>query len=142
MIWADLRTAEALSTLPAPDAELTRLYAHVIGGEAVWLSRMSDGGKYADPWPEIDLPAIRALAEQNHVQLRALAVKLADGGYGETSFDYRTVKGDPFRNTYAEVLHHLATHGMYHRGQIALGVRKLGGTPLSTDLIVFMREGG
>ena len=35
---------------------------------------------------------------------------------------------------------HMATHGAYHRGQVALLVRDAGADPLATDFIVYMRE--
>ena len=48
--------------------------------------------------------------------------------------------GASFTNTVEEILHHVVMHGMYHRGQVALGVRHAGGTPLATDFIAFLRE--
>nr|MBP6444806.1 hypothetical protein [Gemmatimonadales bacterium] len=37
------------------------------------------------------------------------------------------------------ILHHVCLHGMYHRGQVMLGIRQEEGTPISTDFIVFAR---
>jgi uncharacterized damage-inducible protein DinB len=38
------------------------------------------------------------------------------------------------------MLHHVANHSTYHRGQITTLLRQLGATPVSTDLIGFYRE--
>ena len=40
----------------------------------------------------------------------------------------------------SDLLHHVAMHGMYHRGQVAQDVRRQGGEPVSTDLIFYLRE--
>ena len=38
--WADERALEALRGAPAPSAEALRVYAHVLGAEHTWLSRL------------------------------------------------------------------------------------------------------
>ena len=85
----------------------------------------------ASPWPALDAAGCRILAERNHTALRALVALLTPGELA------RTIR---YSNTVEEILHHVAMHGMYHRGQVALGVRQAGGTPLATDFIAFLRE--
>ena len=51
----------------------------------------------------------------------------------------RYATGEPHRSTVREIVAHVALHGSYHRGQIALLVREGGGTPLPTDFIVWAR---
>jgi uncharacterized damage-inducible protein DinB len=41
----------------------------------------------------------------------------------------------------ADVLTHVAMHGVYHRGQIAGAVRAANGTPAYTDYIQAVRTG-
>ena len=53
--------------------------------------------------------------------------------------EYRNSRGVVFQNTVAEILTHVALHGSYHRGQIAMRVRAAGGVPVTTDYIVFRR---
>lgn len=47
----------------------------------------------------------------------------------------------PFRNSVVDLLTQVFTHGQYHRGQIAKMVGRAGGTPASTDFIVYARSG-
>ena len=112
--------------------------AHLLGAEETWLARIAGRTPDVAVWPELDVVGCLALMERNH---RAFAA-LAAAGEGELSrmVEYRTSQGVAFTNNVAEILHHAAMHGMYHRGQVALEVRRLGGTPRATDLIVYLRE--
>lgn len=47
--------------------------------------------------------------------------------------EYHTSNGATFRNSVADILTHVALHGSYHRGQIALVTREAGPTPVPTD---------
>jgi len=51
----------------------------------------------------------------------------------------RMVEGERYC---ADILTQVATHGAYHRGQIAKAIRRGGGTPADTDFIIFVREQG
>jgi len=55
------------------------------------------------------------------------------------AIDYRNSAGQAFRSTVEDILLHVALHGTYHRGQIALVIRGGGGEPASTDYIAFIR---
>ena len=52
---------------------------------------------------------------------------------------YVNSAGQEFVNTVRDILFHVAMHGSYHRGQIALLVREAGGQPAATDFIAFAR---
>ena len=47
--------------------------------------------------------------------------------------EYDTAVGD--------ILTHIATHGGYHRGQVAKAIGRAGGTSVNTDFMQFVREG-
>jgi len=140
LLWADRRTAESLDTLDAPPPELVRIWAHLLGAEETWLARIAGREPTVPVWPEIDLERCRALMASNHGQFR----ELLDAGAAalDRHVTYRNSRGEEFTNTVSEILHHVAMHGMYHRGQVALEVRRLGGEPLATDLIVYLRTKG
>jgi len=140
LIWADERTAQSLASLPAPDAELTKAYAHILGAEATWLARIN-GEPPVAPWPELDTAGCAALAAKNHTAFRALIAGMTTDALAR-QISYSRSDGPTFTNTVEEILHQLVLHGMYHRGQVARGVRQGGGTPLPTDFIVFVRGGG
>ena len=54
--------------------------------------------------------------------------------------DYRTFKGDAFSGRLLALVQHVANHGSYHRGQLAVFLRQLGVKPPTTDLVAFDRE--
>jgi uncharacterized damage-inducible protein DinB len=141
-LWADTRARDALASLAAdvPErAQAVRVYAHLAAAAHVWHARL-DGREPEHPvWPDLSLEAAGALAAASLAGLRALAA----GGPAALGREvaYRTSGGQAYRDTVAEILTHVALHGSYHRGQLALLTRQGGGTPVATDLVVFLRDG-
>lgn len=136
--WADRRTAAMLATLDDPPAELVRIWAHILAAEATWLARIAGRAPEVPVWPDLTRAECDALMGRNHEAIAALADAPAEEL--ERLVTYRNSRGDAFRNTVSEMLHQVALHGMYHRGQVAMEVRRLGGTPQATDLIFYLRE--
>jgi uncharacterized damage-inducible protein DinB len=139
VFWADTRVLELLGgTGGAPEA--SRLFAHVLASERIWLHRLKGE----------DTSGMAVRPELSHEQMRSLATDNASG-YAtllDTLQDvdlaadvvYANSQGIPYRNTMADILTHVALHGSYHRGQIAAAVRAAGGVPVNTDFIRFARE--
>lgn len=138
LVWADLRTAAAIETLDDPPAELLRVWAHLLAAEATWLARIEGRTPEVAIWPELTLAESRALMGRNHAAIAHLAD--ADAAEHRRLVNYRNSRGEAFRQGVGEILHHVAMHGMYHRGQVALEVRRLGGEPQATDLILYLRS--
>lgn len=138
--WADAQAQAVISSIEATRAEraqATRLYAHIAGAEHIWLSRL-EGRRPAHPvWPELPLEAAAALAKETLAGLRAIADAPPESLVRVV--EYQTTTGQPFSNTAADILTHVALHGSYHRGQIALLTRQAGGAPVASDYIVFAR---
>jgi uncharacterized damage-inducible protein DinB len=142
MAWADAQALAAIVTLPeasAERAEATRLYAHLAAAAHVWVARLEGRTPEHPVWPALSLDAARELAARSIAGLREAARRGADGLATEVA--YRTTAGQPFRSTVDDVLTHVVLHGVHHRGQIALLTRRGGGTPATTDYIVFARGG-
>ena len=139
--WANLRLASALRSTPRLAPQVVRLFAHVLTAERIYLERI----RGLDPWPqnfwpEMSLAACETLAGANGEDyarfLAALDPAALDG-----AVSYRNSKGDRYETPLVDMLSHVATHGAYHRGQIAAAVRSAGGDPVDTDLITFSRAG-
>ena len=122
-MFAELRRA-------APDAETLRLLAHVVATEHLWLSRIDGAKPRVAVWPTLTLEGCAALAAENAAGLRAL---LADAAGLDREVSYVNSAGQAFRSTVRDILLHVALHGSYHRGQVALLVRQSGGVPVATD---------
>ena len=139
--WADVRAREALQSLPAdaPQAERARaLYAHVAVAEHVWLARLKRRAPEHAVWPALAPDEAAALAAATVDALRAHVGTLSADDL-DAPVSYHTTTGDAYRNTVREIVAHVALHGSYHRGQIALLVRDGGGAPVPTDFIVWSR---
>lgn len=148
-VWANQRVLDACKQLNAE--QFTRdlgasfpsvrdTLQHVMLAEWVWTERWQGRSPSGYP-PEsfADLSALRArwqaIASDLMARIRALTSEEL-----ERTLEYRNLKGNAFSSPLREVLLHLANHGTYHRGQIAIMLRRLGATPVGTDLIGFYRE--
>ena len=136
--WADARVLDSLRAMPHPDARALELYAHILGAEHVWLSRMTERPVREAVWPSLSLEAMAALAAENVAGLRSIvAGRTAE--QLQQRVPYTNSAGARFESTVEDMLLQVVLHGCYHRGQIALLVRGAGGEPAPTDYIAFAR---
>jgi uncharacterized damage-inducible protein DinB len=141
MVWADLGARDALRAMPAGSPTLARaveLFAHVAGAEHVWLCRLEGRPAEFPVWPALELEAAARLAADSGQALRALVSRLDDAGLAR-EVEYVNSAGRSFRTRADDILLQVATHGSYHRGQIALLTRDGGGQPAGTDYVSFVR---
>ncbi len=116
------------------------LVAHLRVALLLWLARLGAATPPAHPFP-----SPQALDQEADGWLDAIAQweqylsQCHDSDLQQT-VHYHTTAGVPYENTLGDILQHLFGHGLYHRGQIALIVRQLGGTPAVTDFIVWARQ--
>ena len=136
--WADAAALEALRTSNGSDERALTIYSHVLGAEAVWLARLAGRASDVPVWPVLSLEQAASLAARNAAELGTVVSSLGPEDPGR-EIDYRTSDGRAFRSTIEDILLHVALHGSYHRGQIALLIRGGGGEPAPTDFIAFVR---
>lgn len=148
--WANERTRAACA--PLSGEQFTRdlgssfrsvrdTLVHLYSGEWLWLERWRGNAPTAFP-QAADFPDL-ATIEQRWAKvdrgLHEFVASLKAGDLTRT-LKYRMMSGKEMESPYGQMLHHLANHGTYHRGQIATMLRQLGAKPNSTDLIAFYRE--
>jgi uncharacterized damage-inducible protein DinB len=136
MAWADQRTLSALRAMAEPPSQAMDMFAHVLEAEHVWLCRVEGREPTYGVWQSLGLDECERLANAN----RAGYLELVATGDRDRVIAYRTLAGVPHETPLEDILIHVSHHGMYHRGQVALMMRASGGTPPSTDYIVFSRE--
>ena len=136
--WADARVLDSLRAMPHPDARALELYAHVLGAEQVWMSRMLERESRVAVWPTLSLGDAATLAAENAAELREFVAQRTAAQLQER-VKYSNSLGMPFESAFEDMLLQLILHGCYHRGQIALLVRGAGGEPSPTDYIAFVR---
>jgi len=156
--WANNRVLQAASALS--DEAFTRdlggsfcsvrdTLVHVIGGEWIWLAYWR-----TPPVSPAELTDLRTrrdtlfnpLAFPNiaEVSLKWSEVEKEQIDFVDQVTEELLEKMLPFRTTQVRLAHlmqHLANHSTYHRGQVALMMRQLGGEPAATDFHVFLVEG-
>lgn len=136
LAWADAQVAAALRDTPDPEA-LT-LYAHVLGAEHRWITRIASETPQTAVWPDLDLDACERVAAENHARLRGI-VRGADADAFARDVAYVNSAGADFRSSVSDVLVHVCLHGQHHRGQIAARLRAAGARPPSLDYIAWAR---
>src|ERR1700674_2088036 len=138
LAWADARVVESLRAARNVLKRDQELYAHVLGSEHIWLSRIGGTAPKVAVWPTISLDECARLAAENAAAYQKLASSLTQEAM-ERAITYRNSAGDEYTSTLEDILTHVSLHGAYHRGQIAASVRAAGDTPIPTDYIAFAR---
>jgi uncharacterized damage-inducible protein DinB len=136
--WADKRVLDSLRAMTHPDARALDLYAHVLGTEHTWLSRIDEIAPREKVWPQLTLAACAALAAENAAALRALLATHTSEQL-QRKVAYSNSAGLAFESTVEDMLLQVVLHGCYHRGQVAMIVRGAGAEPAPTDYIAFVR---
>lgn len=114
---------------------------HVLSAEWGWLDRC--GGHQRGPSLEPDdYPTLESLRKtwstvEGHV--RAFLATLKDDDLDRT-IEFTVLGGEQRSGALGTLLQHGATHGIHHRGQIALLLRALGCTPGNFDLLFYDGE--
>ena len=136
--WADARALESLRSARNSPPRNLELYAHILGSEHVWLSRINDTAPRFAVWPALTLDECELLARDNVRAYNDLVSGLTPSLL-QKPITYKNSAGDQFTSTIEDILTHVTMHGAYHRGQIAASIRASGDTPTATDYIAFIR---
>ena len=135
--WAMERELAALENVDNPEA--LKKFAHVLAAKHIWLVRLNGQDSFAiSTGPDLSLDDCRKLAAELAMGY-AKVLSTLDLATLDSSITYKNTKGDQFTTPIGQVLTHVAFHGTYHRGQIALLLRQKGDTAVNTDFITFTR---
>lgn len=152
--WARKRLLQSIPSSDTDDAftrpvldlgTIRARFVHIMAAELIWIDRIGFDrpARFASAMlPEEDVPDRVALIERwSEIDARYdhLFASCNDEMLND-SVTYRSMGGASFQSTLREILMHVALHGMYHRGQVATILSRLGGPVVSTDLITYYRE--
>jgi uncharacterized damage-inducible protein DinB len=117
------------------------LAAHIATCRLMWLSRMTR----AVPLPATLFPEGMPLAEVVEAFERMHAIwsrylDELDDQELERRFEYVTYTGERYSDSVHNVLTQLFSHSSYHRGQVALLLRRIGAEPALTDFVFWTRQ--
>ena len=136
--WADQRVLQSLRSAQDAPPKALEIYAHILGSEHTWLSRINGTTAQLAVWPNLGLDDCERVAAANVAGFRTLLARLTSDAL-EQPISYRNSAGELFTSTLEDILTHAMMHGSYHRGQIASLIRAAGDTPSPTDYIFFTR---
>jgi uncharacterized damage-inducible protein DinB len=120
--------------------EALRLYAHIVAAERLWFLRLQkQDWTVQKVWPTMSLEACARLAKENAADFDAYLDGLTEDDFA-TGIPYTTSKGDSFTTAIGDILIHVATHGVHHRGQIAMTLRRVGIEPPILDYTHWARS--
>lgn len=148
--WANRRLLAAAREVEPRDRErdlgashrsLVGTLVHVFWGEWLWLERWQgrspkrvfEAGELRDldvlesRWEGVERDRSSFLARLTAEHLLARV-------------SYENLEGRRWEYSLAEMLRHAVSHSTYHRGQVALLLRRLGRVPPATDYLVYLDE--
>jgi uncharacterized damage-inducible protein DinB len=148
--WANLRTLDSCASLSAEQftrdlkssfSSLRDTLVHIVSAEWIWLERWHGRAPTAFPnasdYPDLESVRRRfAKIDRNLVDYTASL----NGDELQRVVSFKRMTGEAFALPLSQLLHHVANHGTYHRGQIATMLRQLGAKPAATDLLIFYRD--
>ena len=136
--WANERVLNSWEAAVSPAEEAVHKISHVLLAKEMWLARLTQG-----PFPDwkqvLTLPAARKLNETLNERVNAYFSKITDAQLSE-KIAYKNMEGVFYETVLSDILAHMVNHGSYHRGQIALLLKKSGGPSTYTDYIGYVRE--
>ena len=131
-VWAnELWIGFVESNFPNDEYLLKRM-GHILLGEQAWFQRISGEDPDRNIWKMMIIPELRALHRAHQETYRTLV-----SGNPEQTLAYKRFTGEEYRSSVADILLHLATHGVHHRGQMATYVSSKGVAPINTDFVQF-----
>ena len=139
--WADNRALLSLKACRVQLPAALGLYAHILGAEHTWLTRITGEAPTIAIWPEFSLDECEKLTAENAAGLREVVSQLTPDTVSRL-VTYKNSKGFEFTNTVEDIIMHVALHGSYHRGQVAALLRSAGDQPVPTDYIQWFRTRG
>lgn len=140
LFWADARALETLRGMQGDEPRARELLAHILGSETVWLARIEARNAGLAVWPALTLDECAVAAAAVRTGYESLLDRVErDPTELARVLRYRNSAGLEFDNRVDDILHHVALHGAYHRGQVALLARMSGIAPQSTDYIAWAR---
>jgi uncharacterized damage-inducible protein DinB len=143
--WANERMLDSVRTSPNRNPRLDALAAHIFSSKRMWLGRIKGSADATiNTWPGISYEETVALDQRMRADWGTYIGGLAEDDL-QTIVHYEIKDVGPGQQTVADIIMHKFLHAAYHRGQVAQLVRECGGTPASTDMVVWakvLRETG
>jgi uncharacterized damage-inducible protein DinB len=145
--WANGKLFDAVSRLtpeqftqPAAGGHgsIRNTLVHTLSAEWGWLDRCG-GARRGPPLAATDYPTVTSLTDrwrQVEAHVREFLANLRDEDLGRV-VEFSFGDGPKYAMRLGDLMHHVAIHGIHHRGQVALLLRLLGQTPGNFDILFY-----
>lgn len=119
-----------------------RIMAHLAVSRHKWMVRLGRALEmhtnfFPDDWT---LETLAGELAASHQLWEGYLGSLEEDAELEEYFEYESSDAGPCRSKMGDVVTQLFGHSWYHRGQVAMLIKSLGGQPATTDFIYWSRE--
>ena len=112
-----------------------RMFAHIYGADAIWLSRWKGTSPTAMPGGDItSMTMLRGRWDALEAEQREFVDSLTPADYPRV-IEYRSTDGNAFRAPLGPLLQHVVNHATHHRSEIATMLTMISGSPADTGLV-------
>ena len=130
--WANRTWIRFLADVRSDDEFLLGRISHILLGERAWFQRIDGETPDRDIWRRLPAPdLIDMQSRHEEIFARILAGDLT------RVVPYTRFTGEQYQSSVADLLSHLALHGMHHRGQMSVRASQAGITPPNVDFVQF-----
>jgi len=137
--WADARILACMQAYPLTH-DLISTWSHLVSAKRMWLQRVL--GESHTPlalWNIITVAETAVLLPALDKRWAAFVADLDEDDL-DAPVQFVGGTGEQRSDRLIDILFHVLSHGTYHRGQIAVGLKANGIEAPLTDHIVFARE--
>lgn len=128
--------AEILMTNQDKDIEKAiQLFSHMLDAHHIWVSRINGVKNTMAVWEVLPVEKFGEVIQDSFDQ----TMSILDRVDLSTVVTYTNTLGNSYKNTVKDILLHVVNHTTYHRGQVAMELRRAGITPPVTDYIAYKR---
>jgi uncharacterized damage-inducible protein DinB len=138
--WANGEVLRALAALSEAPAQALTTFSHIIAANWVWLDRLEGRPQRLPVWADLSVTENGQHLQELQAGWQSYLGSLSDQTLWSRC-GYINSKGERWESTVSDILSHVLLHSAYHRGQVALEMRRSGNAPAYTDFIHAARQG-
>ena len=139
--WANEKLVEHIMHNKIKDEKILNLFSHLVSVEEMWLERLKQTPDYLiDVWETFSIQEIEVLSNNNAKNWHNFIKRQNKNNFNNLLCNYENSDGEKFTNLFIDIMQHVITHSIYHRGQInfLLSTKKVN---LTKDKYIFyLRE--
>ena len=145
--WANEKLFEAISQLTQEQftepvggghESIRNTLVHVLSAEWGWLNRCGgpERGARLNPADYPNVETLKGTWSKVEIFVREFLLELKDEDLAR-DVEFMNDRGEQRSIPLGELLQHTASHGVHHRGQVALMLRSLGYAPGNIDMLIY-----